>query len=84
MLQYKFYQDPGKVKESVDSVIATTPIAFMSTTYCLFSTLYQFMETIENLFGKMYIDDNLMSKSHNSALTRDALNCGRKWLLYWV
>ncbi len=66
--QCKLYWDPGKGNVIADYVITTTPIAFIFTTYCLFSMFYRFMKTRENLLSKMYIEGALMSKSCNIAL----------------
>ncbi len=48
--------------------ILTTPTAFIFTRYCLFSTFYWFMSTIENLLRKMYIEGIPMSKFCNITL----------------
>ncbi len=66
--QCKLYRGPGKGKVFTDCVITTTPITFIFTRYCLFSMVYRFMETVENLLSKMYIEGALMSKSRNIAL----------------
>ncbi len=42
-VRVSFIRDPGKGKVITDSVIVTTPIAFIFTGYCLFSMLYRFM-----------------------------------------
>ena len=41
----------------------------MFTTYCLSSMFYQFIQMIENLLSKMYIENAFISKSHNIALS---------------
>ena len=41
--QHELHQDPGKGNVIADSVITTTPIAFIFTRHCLFSMFYQFI-----------------------------------------
>ena len=69
ILQYEEYRDPVKGKVITDSVITTSPIAFICIRYCLFSMLYRFMKRIENLLRKMDIEGALMNKSSNIALS---------------
>ena len=52
----------GKWNAFAVYAITTSPIVFIFTRCCLFSMSYQFMSTIENLLGKIYIE-GLMSKS---------------------
>ena len=65
----KLYRDPGKGKVIVDCVITITPIAFIFTRYCLFLMFYRFMQTLENLLGKLCSEGALMNKSRNIALS---------------
>ena len=58
----RFTRIPVEKKVNADSVVTTTPMAFIVTRYCLFSMFYQFIQMIENLFGKM-IEGALISKS---------------------
>ena len=60
ILHNELYQDPGKGNVIADSVITTPPITFIFTRYCLFSMLYRFMDTIENLFRKMYTKEGTL------------------------
>ncbi len=59
MLQYAVYKYLGKGKVIADSAITTTPVDFIITAYCLFSIFYWFMQMIENLLSKMYIEEIL-------------------------
>ena len=68
ILWYEVYQDPGKGKV-IDSMITTIPFALILTRYCLLLMFYQFMQTIKQMLGKMYIEGALVSKSRNIALS---------------
>ncbi len=61
---YEVYWDPSKGKAIADSVITTSPIAFIFTRYCLISMFFHVSVHVnENLLGKIHIVDALMSKS---------------------
>ena len=58
---------PLKEKVIADSVITTTPIAFIFTRYCLFCCINYVKE--RKFVRKMYTEGALMSKSHNIVLS---------------
>ena len=68
MLQYDYelYWDPG-INGNVDSDIKSS-VSYSQD--CLFSILYRFMSTKENLLWKMYTEGALMNKSRNIAWSK--------------
>ncbi len=71
ILKYELYRDPGKKGNVIaDSDITTTPTAAVIFTRCCYSQcIIDLPQLIENLLEKMYIENALMSKSGNIALS---------------
>ncbi len=66
----------------------TCSIPFIFTTFCLFLMLIDlFIQTLENLLGKMYVEGIFMSKSQNIALntqTNLPLYGHLQWVILYI